>query len=68
MIKQYKLRFYNFRLVVFLLAISAIGVLLVGTARDQAAVRRNTGRSDHVDPLPDGLLLDLKFPVAYVWF
>ena len=32
MIKQYKLRFYNFRLVLFLLAISMIGVTLVGTA------------------------------------
>ena len=34
MIKQYKLRFYNFRLVIFLLAISIIGIVLVGTARD----------------------------------
>lgn len=32
MIKQYKLRFYNFRLVLFLLAISMIGVTLVGAA------------------------------------
>ena len=34
MIKQYKLRFYNFRLVIFLLAISIIGIVLVGIARD----------------------------------
>ena len=34
MIKQYKLSFYNFRLVIFLLAISIIGFVLVGTARD----------------------------------
>lgn len=34
MIKQYKLRFYNFRLVIFLLAISIIGIVLVGTARE----------------------------------
>lgn len=32
MIKQYKLRFYNFRLVLLLLSISMIGVSLVGTA------------------------------------
>ncbi len=32
MIKQYKLRFYNFRLVFFLLALSIFGVQLVGTA------------------------------------
>lgn len=33
MIKQYKLRFYNFKLVIFLLAISIIGVVLVTSAR-----------------------------------
>ena len=34
MIKQYKLRFYNFKLVVLLLAISTIGILLVGSAME----------------------------------
>ena len=38
MIKQYKLRFYNFRLVILLLSISTIGVLLVGSAMDLCAV------------------------------
>ncbi|MEI3437624.1 MAG: FtsW/RodA/SpoVE family cell cycle protein [Blautia sp.] len=33
MIKQYKLRFYNFRLVLLLIAISSIGVVLVTNAR-----------------------------------
>lgn len=33
MIKQYKLRFYNFRLVILLLAITAIGVLLITSVR-----------------------------------
>ena len=33
MIKQYKLRFYNFRLVFLLLTLSAIGIILVGSAR-----------------------------------
>lgn len=32
MIKQYKLRFYNFRLIVLLIAISAFGVQLVASA------------------------------------
>lgn len=43
MLKQYKLRFYNFRLIVFLLAISAIGVLLVGTARSDLQSRQIMG-------------------------
>ncbi|WP_373215007.1 FtsW/RodA/SpoVE family cell cycle protein [Ruminococcus sp. 5_1_39BFAA] len=33
MIKQYKLRFYNFRMVLLLIAISSIGVILVSSAR-----------------------------------
>ena len=43
MIKQYKLRFYNFRLVVFLLAISFIGIQLVGTAADYLRTRQLLG-------------------------
>lgn len=43
MIRQYKLRFYNFRLVFFLLAISAIGVLLVSSARADLRDRQIMG-------------------------
>ena len=43
MIKQYKLRFYNFRLVTFLLAISFIGIQLVGTAADYLRTRQLLG-------------------------
>ena len=43
MIKQYKLRFYNIRLVVFLLAISFIGIHLVGTAADYLRTRQLLG-------------------------
>lgn len=43
MIKQYKLRFYNFRLVLFLLLISGIGVELVGTARQDLQTKQLAG-------------------------
>ena len=43
MIKQYKLRFYNFRLVIFLLAISVIGIILVGSARDDPRSKQMIG-------------------------
>lgn len=43
MIKQYKLRFYNFRLLFLLLAVSSIGVLLVGTARKNLMTKQITG-------------------------
>ena len=43
MLKQYKLRFYNFRLVIFLLAISVIGIILVGSARDDLRSKQMIG-------------------------
>ena len=43
MIKQYKLRFYTFRLVIFLLAISVIGIILVGSARDDLRSKQMIG-------------------------
>lgn len=43
MIKQYKLRFYNFRLVIFLFAISVIGIILVGSARDDLRSKQMIG-------------------------
>lgn len=43
MFRQYRLRDYNFRLVLWLLAISAIGVLLVGSANAQLESRQLLG-------------------------
>ena len=43
MIKQYKLRVYNFRLLFLLLSISSIGVLLVGTARKDLMAKQIMG-------------------------
>ncbi|MDO4272029.1 MAG: FtsW/RodA/SpoVE family cell cycle protein [Eubacteriales bacterium] len=43
MLKQYKLRFYNFRLIIFLLAISIFGIELVGTAMESLRTRQLEG-------------------------
>ncbi len=43
MLKQYKLRFYNFRLILFLLAISFIGIQLVGDAKSSLYTRQLMG-------------------------
>lgn len=43
MLKQYKLRFYNFRLIFFLLAVSAFGVELVGIARQDLQTKQLAG-------------------------
>ncbi len=43
MLKQYKLRDYNFRLVLWLIALSGIGVLLVGSAESDLQMRQLGG-------------------------
>ena len=43
MLKLYRLRDYNFRLVVWLLMISAVGVLLVGSASESLQSRQLMG-------------------------
>ena len=71
MLKQYKLRFYNFRLVIFLLAISVIGIVLVGSAREDLKSKQLVGvilgLIIMVNSVIDGLFLDFKFPVDHVW-
>lgn len=67
MIKQYKLRFYNFRLVVFLLAISAIGVLLVGTAREDLQTKQIAGVALGVIVMLILSLIDYSWIMNFQW-
>ena len=68
MIKQYKLRFYNFRLVVFLLAISAIGVLLVGTAREDLQTKQLFGVILGAVIMVILSLMDYSWILNFQWF
>ena len=43
MLKQYKIRDYNFRLVLWLLVLSILGVLLVGSAESTLQFRQLGG-------------------------
>ena len=51
MLRRYKLKNYNFRLVILLIAISIIGVLLIGSAdsadQKKTGHRSRIGRSHH---------------------
>ena len=72
MIKQYKLRFYNFKLVILLTAISLFGVQLVASASPDLRNKQLFGRCDGAcvagDLIVNGLFLDIEFPVDHVWF
>lgn len=72
MIKQYKLRFYNFKLVILLTAISLFGVMTgskcIARSSKQTAFGRCDGACVAGDLIVNGLFLDIEFPVDHVWF
>ena len=71
MLKQYKLRFYNFRLIIFSAGDqpdrsytgrhSSIGPAI------KAVCRSNTWTYCHADPFFAGLLMDHELSVDHVW-
>lgn len=67
MIKQYKLRFYNFRLVAMLLAISSIGVLLVGTAAEDLKNKQLLGVIMGVVIMVILSLMDYSWIMNFQW-
>ncbi len=68
MIKQYKLRFYNFKLVVLLLAISFIGVLLVGSAMESQMTKQLAGVIAGVVIMLVISLMDFSWILNFYWF
>lgn len=71
MLKQYKLRFYNFRLVIFLLGDQCDRNRSCGKCEGRSEIQTACGCdswSDHYGySVIDGLFLDFKFPVDHVW-
>ncbi|MBQ8305603.1 MAG: rod shape-determining protein RodA [Blautia sp.] len=67
MLKQYKLRFYNFRLVLLLLAISGIGIVLVGTAKSSLQNRQLAGVALGVIIMVVLSLIDYSWITNFQW-
>lgn len=67
MLKQYKLKFYNFKLVILLLAISTIGVLLVGSAMESLQSRQMQGMALGVAAMLVVSLMDFSWILNFYW-
>lgn len=67
MLKQYKFRFYNFRLVILLLGISTIGVLLVGSAAAELKSRQIMGVALGVTAMIIVSLMDFSWILNFYW-
>ena len=68
MLKQYKLRFYNFRLIIFLPAISLIGVTLVGTAAENLKSKQFAGVILGLIIMVILSLMDYSWIMNFQWF
>ena len=68
MIKQYKLRFYNFRLVLLLIAISSIGVVLVTSARADLRNKQLVGLILGLVVMVVLSLMDYSWILNFQWF
>ncbi|MFV0528104.1 MAG: FtsW/RodA/SpoVE family cell cycle protein [Lachnospiraceae bacterium] len=67
MLKQYKLKFYNFRLVVYLIAISLLGVLLVGSAMKSLQTRQLAGVIVGICLMVIISLIDFSWILNFYW-
>ena len=71
MIRQYKLRDYNFKLVVFLIVLTFTGVLLVGSAEPTLQNKQFAGMILGLTLMVivfDGFQLDFELLLDYVYF
>lgn len=67
MIRHYKLRFYNFKLIILLLSISSIGILLVGSAREALKTRQMMGVFLGVAIMLILSLMDFSWILNFYW-
>ncbi len=67
MIKQYKLRFYNFRLIALLLAISFFGIQLVGMAMSSLRMRQAAGVAMGLVIMVILSLMDYSWILNFQW-
>lgn len=67
MLKQYKLKDYNFRLVLWLIAISGVGILLVGSAQHSLQSRQVMGVVLGVAVMLILSLMDFSWILNFYW-
>lgn len=67
MLKRYKLRDYNFRLIVMLIAVSSIGVLLVGSADPSLQKKQLIGVITGVVLMVTVSLMDYSWLLNFYW-
>lgn len=67
MLKQYKLKNYNFRLILYVIVLSVIGILVIGSARESVQAKQIGGVILGVIVMVTVSLMDYSFILKFSW-
>ena len=67
MLKQYKLRNYNFRLIIYVLALTGIGILVIGSAKESVQNKQIMGLFLGVIAMVCISVMDYSFILRFCW-
>lgn len=67
MLKQYKLRNYNFRLIIYVLALTGIGILVIGSAKESVQNKQILGLFLGVIAMVCISVMDYSFILRFCW-
>lgn len=67
MLKQYKLRDYNFRLIIWVVALSVLGIMIIGSAQREFQIRQIIGLAIGLTALVIVSLFDYAWILNFYW-
>ena len=68
MLKQYRLKNYHFQLVVYIIALSIIGILLIGSAKHSVQSKQIIGFVMGLTIMIVLSIIEFTFLLKFVWF
>ena len=67
MLKQYKLRNYNFRLVFYVVALTILGILVIGSAKESVQNKQTLGLFLGIIAMLCVSMMDYSFLLRFSW-
>ena len=67
MLKQYKLRNYNFRLILYVVSLTVIGIFVIGSARESVQSKQMLGLFLGIIAMISVSVMDYSFILRFSW-
>ena len=67
MLKQYKLKNYNFRLVLYVIALTFVGILVIGSAKESVQNKQILGLFLGIIAMITVSMMDYSFLLRFSW-